>query len=386
MNKRVKIILKYICSLIASLINKGQYFIINRAHKSMISRLHLRKVEQSEYLKYAKWIRSYGFKPAKSDFMLFYPYLNHLEYGWKIVPAYVVHNYINPILNPIEMRGFYEDKNSFEKLISNCLPHALLKRIHGRFYNADYVSVDIQTEADLVKVLECHNKIIVKPSVESSSGNGIKFFTKKDDSWISASDGEKLSIELLDKEWGDDFIIQEVLTQSSFMSQFNPSSINTLRMVTYRSVVDDEVSLLWAIIRIGGAGSFVDNAHSGGVYVGVDADGKLNHYVCNQYGEVFYEHNGVDFKNTDFVVPDYDKIVDFVKDAANKVLHHRLIAFDVAVDGNNEYKIIEFNLRGFSGWLGEFSGFLKFGDKADEILKYCSRQKHLAKKVFFQIG
>ena len=386
MNKRVKIILKYICSLITSIINKGQCLIVNRAHKFMISKLHLRKENYSEYLEYAKWIRSYGFKPAKSDFVLFYPYLKHLEYGWKIVPAYVVHNYINPILNPIEIRGFYEDKNSFEKLIPNCLPHAVLKKIQGLFYNADYVPVDIRTDADLLKVLEGLNKIIIKPSVESSSGNGIKIFTKNGDNWIDVSDGEKLSIKLLNEEWGEDFIIQEVLTQSPFMSRFNPTSINTLRMVTYRSVEDNEVSLLWTIIRIGGAGSFVDNAHSGGVYVGVDASGKLNHFVCNQYGEVFYEHNGLNFKEMDFVVPDYDKIVDFVKDAAKKVLHHRLVAFDVAVDANNEYKIIEFNLRGFSGWLGEFSGFLKFGDKADEILKYCSRHKGQANKVFYQIG
>lgn len=386
MNKLVKKILNYICTLIASIINKGHFFIVNRTHKSLISKLHLRNEKLPEYFKYKEWVRSYGFKPVKSDFILFYPYLKHIDCGWKIVPAYIVHNFINPILNPIEMRGFYEDKNCFEKLIKDCFPRAIIRKIQGRLYDSDYEPINIQNDSDLYRILACSKKVIIKPSVESSSGKGIKIFAIKDKRWTSVSDDEVLSLDLLKKEWNTDFIMQAVLTQSQFMSRFNPTSINTLRMVTYRSVVDNSISLLWTIMRIGGLGSYVDNAHSGGVYVGVDATGKLNNYVCNQYGEVFYEHNGLNFKDTEFIVPDFEKIIDFVKEAANKVIHHRLIAFDIAIDENNDYKIVEFNIRGFSGWLGEFSGFLKFGDKAEEIMEYCNTRRTLAKKVFYQIG
>jgi len=386
MNKLIKKALSVICAVITALINRGRCAIVNRTHKTMISILHLKNEKCLDFTKYDKWIRSFGFKPSKSDFVLFYPYLKHLNCGWKIVPTYVVHNYINPILNPIKYRGFYEDKNSFEKLIPTCFPHAILRRIGGGWYDSDYQMVTLSSDKDLYSVLDCCEKIIVKPSVESSSGHGIKIFLKSNNYWQSVSDDMVLTLDVLKNEWGANFIIQEVLKQSPFMSQFNPTSINTLRMVAYRSVVDNSVSLLWTIMRMGGKGSIVDNAHSGGVYVGVDNTGKLNDYVCNQYGEVFYEHNGLNFKETEFIVPEFDKIVEFVKDAANNIIHHRLIAFDIVIDENNEYKIIEFNIRGFSGWLGEFSGFLKFGDKAEEILEYCSQHKKLAEKVFYQIG
>lgn len=40
--------------------------------------------------------------------------------------------------------------------------------------------------------------------------------------------------------FGRDFIIQECVEQSEYISQFNPSSVNTLRLSMYRSVKDNK--------------------------------------------------------------------------------------------------------------------------------------------------
>ena len=110
-----------------------------------------------------------------------------------------------------------------------------------------------------------------------------------------------------------DFIIQQAFEQHSFFSFFNPTSVNTLRIVSYRDS-KGEIQILNSILRIGLAGSVVDNAHAGGMFVGVSKDGVLGKYVCDQYGRTQTVFNNIDFASDEFVVPFWDVIKENIKE------------------------------------------------------------------------
>ena len=58
------------------------------------------------------------------------------------------------------------------------------------------------------------------------------------------------------------------------MAQFNSTSVNTLRIVVYRSVTDNNLYVTNSILRIGLKDSVIDNAHAGGVFIGIDNNGN----------------------------------------------------------------------------------------------------------------
>lgn len=111
-------------------------------------------------------------------------------------------------------------------------------------------------------------------------------------------------MEYLNRGYKRNFIIQKAVSQSSFMSVFNPSSVNTLRVATYRSVKTGKVHVINAVMRIGASGKNVDNAHSGGRFIGIDhKTGIVGKYVCDWLGKTDTVFNGIDFSKESFQIP-----------------------------------------------------------------------------------
>ena len=173
----------------------------------------------------------------------------------------------------------------------------------------------------------------------------------------------------------DSYNVNLVFEQSSFMNQFCRTSVNTLRIVTYRSVKDDLIHIPATIMRIGKDGSLVDNAHAGGCFIGVSPiDGSLGKYLSDQWGLTNIIFNGIDFSKSDYKIPDFELVLDFAKEVAKKIPYHRLLALDVALDKNGKPKLIEFNVSAFSSWLFPFVGQIPFGKWTEEIIEHCSKK------------
>lgn len=200
-------------------------------------------------------------------------------------------------------------------------------------------------------------------------------------------EGIKFDKHFLDKysENHKDFIVQEGLTQSRYVSQFNPTSINMIRVATYRSVLDNKVHVVAIIMRMGKFGSEIDNAHAGGLFIGVDKHGKIGKYACDQYGNKYDEFNGLNFKSGEFIIPNFDKVIEFAKSVGEKIPHHRLLAQDIAIQANGEPCLVEFNIRAFSVWLFQFTSGNAFGEYTDEIIDYCAKNKKFVQKVFVEL-
>ena len=230
--------------------------------------------------------------------------------------------------------------------------------------------------------------LLIKPTIDTSSGRGVKLF-KRDECGIYRvinDSNTELSLLYLEKEYGENFIIQECLEQSDFMSTLNADSVNTFRIGSYRSVEDEKPKILFVGIRMGIKGSYVDNTHAGGAKIRVNKDGSLADYAIEGYGNVVYSHNDINFKENKLIVPNFDKIISFVKKLHLALPHMRLVAFDVMLDKNNEPKLIEYNISGFSTWLPQWTGQCVLGNYTDEIINYCAKHKGEALKVGYFIN
>lgn len=298
---------------------------------------------------------------SSTDFRFFSNYcdVNH------IVPENVMHSKIEPVLNPERFRSYYSDKNIIPLLFPDLCVKTVLCRING-----GSILDDRYKPVNNIDRYLSSSFLILKPSIDSDSGLGITLF-RNEGSCYKSNEGDYLTSDYL-LNYSDNFVLQEALEQSEFMSKFNSTSVNTIRLFTYRSVINEIPQVVSGVMRIGGKGAFVDNAHAGGRFVGIDVEkGILGHTTLDYRGTRQNSFNGIDFEKEIFEIPNWDIIMQFAKTISMGVLHMRFLALDIALDINNNPKLIEFNCQQSSLWLSMYTGQRPFGDYTDEILNYC---------------
>lgn len=282
-------------------------------------------------------------------------------------------------LNPENLLSYYLNKNMFEKILPTSLfPTTILRVMDNIFMDRDYSLINNLSDEGLSEMLESYESVILKPTVDSNSGNGILKFIRKGKVFVLNNDTDvKLSVNMIQNiGGGGNMILQESLKQHSFMSQFNPTSVNTIRIATYTSPHTGEVNLLSAIIRMGAKGAYVDNMHADGKMVGVDVNtGILTKFCLDVNSKKYSSYNEVDFEHNQLLVPEWNKIVEFTKDVAKRLFPMKLIQFDIAIEEDGNIKLIEYNMDGFPMWVAQYFGFPAFGKYTDEIRDYAMGMK-----------
>lgn len=123
-----------------------------------------------------KW-SVFGIKANPIYYRLFSHYIGN---NINIVPENICHDVIEPILNPFKYAKFYADKNMFDRLMpKEYFAKTLLRKMNGFYYTKDYERISID-ENSLIEILDNAyiSKFIIKPSVEGSSGAGVRCFEK----------------------------------------------------------------------------------------------------------------------------------------------------------------------------------------------------------------
>lgn len=345
------------------------------------------KKVKEEDLWYAKWKRI-GVYVNRKYYRVFSKFLDPMQHDLtNICPDDICHNYIEPLLNPIRYRSYYSDKNEFDKIIGGGnFPQTVLRNQNGCLMNADYEALD-RHSIDISQLTRS-NDLVVKPSIDSASGNGVRFFHRSEEDGLfhDVESDEIMNVDMLDVAYpNNNYIVQERARQSEFMSKFCPTSINTLRIQVYRSLSDNKTYVINMILRIGRNGSLVDNAHAGGAFIGIESGGKFMKHLLDQYGRKYTIFNGIDFSKENFFLPNFEEIVSFAKSIGGKIHHARLIALDVMLDEHNQPKLIEYNIDSFGLWLFQFTTGTAFGQWTDEIIEYVRRNMNRATKLYFGV-
>lgn len=380
---------KKILSVINSTYDRLLNFVISRIVTNnelkrwiRTSKISLKKLK-SEQNWIQKWKRLQDY--VNVDYYRYYS--QYQGENINLCPDDIVHNIITPILNPKRFISTYQDKCLFDKVLyptfkDRVTPFTLLRNVLGSYYDIDYNPVK---DSDVCRILnQSHfNKIVIKPSLDSSSGHSILFaYRKEDGNYYLNETGIKVDSSLLDNKYQRNFVVQEVVEQSDFMSQFCSTSVNTIRMLVYRSVTTNIPVVLRAFMRIGKQGALVDNIHSGGTFVGVHLDGTLCKSCVDTNTLPMNVFNGINFSQNDFHIPNYDCVKDFACGVAKAMPHLRLFSLDVMLDRNNNPLLIEYNLQAFGVRGYQFTLGPVFREYTDEIIDYCAQHKKEATRVF----
>ncbi len=283
------------------------------------------------------------------------------------------YNSIEPVLNHKSFCDAYSDKNFYHKILDNdLLPKVHLRRIHGDYYSEDYSLVP-DNENLLGVFPKDRERLIIKKAFDSGGGSGVGLLSKIDNKWYDHNN-ELVTRKYLEYIYGFNFVIQEYLNQHQYFKQFNESSVNTIRLLTYRSVISNEIIPLQAVLRIGKKGSFVDNQASGGIACGIDDFGKLNSFAVNKQGEKIETFNGINFSMADEIFG-YSKIIEIGLEIAKLFQYQRLLGFDFIIVEDGKIKIIEINNKNNEINFYQMSNGPLFKTYTKEIIDYCSEHK-----------
>lgn len=300
-------------------------------YKDLDIKKKLTAAQKKEILDYYK--RLTGRKVSLASHEYFYSRTG--IYSKEYVPLELYHNELLPKANKENLCVAYGNKNIGDIFIpKEVQPRAILKNVNGFYF------LDGEPVSEEVAFGACRDigDVVIKPSGKSK-GQGVQRVIVSD----GKVNGSDRSISDLLRSYGREYIVQEAVMQHKDMSSLNPTSVNTLRIVTYHS--DDEVLLIYSVVRIGRKGRVIDNQCAGGISTVIREDGTLGKYAFGGYGEndVTMTDSGVTLEN--FQVPSYDRAVDMVKELHLRLPYFRLIGWDVAISEDGSPKLIEFNTQ-----------------------------------------
>lgn len=152
-------------------------------------------------------------------------------------------------------------------------------------------------------------------------------------------------------------LVEEVIKQHKDMS-FNVKSVNTIRMHTLLTK-DGDVLCFKPVLRVGVGNAVIDNYCAGGSVYEVDVDdGVVIGVSLSKDHKKNKVHPGTSIMMLGYQVPNWDKVIDGVKEAAKLLPQCRFIGWDVSItdngieliegNHNTDYEFLEF--QGTRGW------------------------------------
>lgn len=208
--------------------------------------------------------------------------------------------------------------------------------------------------------------IVVKKTVNTSQGKGVK-----KQKITSSTD---LSI-LLKSMGSENCIIQKAIKQDPFFEQFNSSSVNIVRITTWRR--GKEIVIFSPGIRFGLAGYNTDVAYVDGKEIinciGIRSDGSIMDHSVTLAGE----NTPVHFANS--VVPKWDEMIETAKNGHLYLEYFDLVAWDMTVDADGHVICIEYNLYSPGSIVYQMAHGPLAGEYTDEFLSFLRKPSNQKK-------
>lgn len=224
-----------------------------------------------------------------------------------------------------------DDKNLYDLFFHDInRPKILFRKMYDMILDENYDEISID---DAIALAREQGEVILKLCRFSGCSCGVMF-------WNSAVHDESVIREFMKDP--KDVICQAIIRQHSELSRLNPTSVNTLRIMTLD--LHGKIHVLSSVLRMGINGARVDNASSGGIICGIKPNGKLKNEAYDAAANRYDKHpQGTAFESV--TIPNYDKCIAIVTKLARRCSSiSRLISWDLAIEENGEPLLIEFNV------------------------------------------
>lgn len=211
-------------------------------------------------------------------------------------------------MNDVTFNHIYINKDEFNS-------------VYADFLSREWMKLSEEKRC-IIDFFRRHKSVIIKPRT-GDSGKGV--FVIHDCSSLQTSDIDKIITE------NKDGIVEETLQNHHVISALNPTSLNTLRIITVRK--GEKLDILFAGIRYGAKGSEVDNISQGGYIAPIDIESGR---IC---GPSYRKKTASDPQNEDqnytgFQLPLWDKLLGYLMSLTSVVPQMKYMAWDIAITEN----------------------------------------------------
>ena len=291
-----------------------------------------------------------------------YFYSRNGEYSLQYIPTCLYHSSIIFRLNSRPLTMAYTDKNSYDNYLTDVWrPQTIIRNINGYFYDAEKPI----SRAEALERCQNLEDVVIKPSMIGKWGTGVRIFSSE-----KGMIQESESINDLFNQFGKNFIIQRKVVQHREMARLNPTSLNTLRILSYRH--GDEVIILYAVVRIGRKDKIVDNETAGGINADIDlSSGCIKDCAYGTPVEKRITMTDIGTILKEFEIPSFKETISIVKDLHLRLPYFHIIGWDFGIDSEGRPVMIEWNR---CPDLSQTAHGPAFGDMTEDIVKFALAQ------------
>ena len=203
-------------------------------------------------------------------------------------------------------------------------------------------AICVEKEADysaFCEFLKCYPVFVMK-NVTLSKGDSVELVNFKE----CGKSVRQLFDEMLSL---GKYIVEEPVIQSAIMQQLNPTSVNTIRCMTF--ITNKGIEIGPCFLKVGQGGSFVDNGGKGGILIGIDnATGILNTIGYDEFLNGYIKHPDTETSFLGYQLPEWEKMCSLVKEMAEQTPTVRYVGWDMAhtdkgwvvIEGNGSGQMI----------------------------------------------
>ncbi|MCR5414806.1 MAG: hypothetical protein K6F50_08820 [Kiritimatiellae bacterium] len=293
---------------------------------------------------------------------------------YRYVPENVYFPYIEPILNDLEFASSIADKNRLEDFVPReHTPPVVLRYIRGEFFDENLAWL---SDTAAQRRLDDAEELVVKPSTDSSGGNGVLLWNRSKDGPLSTSD--------LRKYGSVPLIVQLKVKQHMQTAVFNPGSINTCRIMTLRCPWNGLVVPLKAMLRMGTRSSFCDNMMLGGLCLGIGGSGELTKYAYDYDGKRYDKHPVTSLMFSGRKLELFPSMEALACDIARRIPYMNILSFDMVAEPSGNVICLEINTAGQGITQLQYDGVPLFHKYTDAVIGYCKSHRNLGRFRHFR--
>lgn len=280
-------------------------------------------------------------------------------FNFRYMPVDLYYCFIDPYYNDWKIASVLDNKCKYRNMFAKIgQPITYFSRINNIWIDSNF---NLISKEKIFALLKDIDEIVIKQANDSEGGKNIFFIKGKGNDNIVEE--FIVAINLIKK----DIVVQESIKQCEALKAINPSSINTIRVLSLLN--QQEVKIYSTILRMGVGKSRVDNISQGGLACGIDMNGKLKEVAYNYKGEKYYRHPTTNIDFQDIEIPNYDKVHSLVKRAHPYIPNFRLVSWDIAINDDNNPLLLEANLCYGELNLHQLNNGPIFGNDTLKILK-----------------
>ncbi len=240
-----------------------------------------------------------------------------------------------------EQRATYVTRGVNNRLVQLLNDHAYdhcmenkveFNRLFSKYVRRGWIDMQ-QTDCEAFCEFMQSREVVISKPLDATCGQGVEKLCKSDFADLR---------EMYDhvKATGSG-LVEDCIVQHEGVSALYPHAVNTYRIVTVLS--EGESHVVYAFIRIGNGGRFVDNINSGGMAAPVDVETGVIQYAGFDKDSICYDvHPMTGCPIVGYTLPYWKEAVEMCLEAAKVIPQLGYIGWDVAI-GTDGPQLIEGN-------------------------------------------